>query len=84
MSRSISSLKNIMGKGEISSTEYFFLFPPCLPSFYPIFSTDISFFFCISMNRMAIIMYANLKKKELHLDNEGCVMNLRYIGYAIF
>ena len=41
-------------------------------------------FFCISMNRMAIIMYANLlkKKKELHVDNEGCVMNLRYVGYV--
>ena len=38
-------LKNTVGKGEISSAEYFFLFPSCLPSFYLIFSTDISFFF---------------------------------------
>ena len=34
---------------------------------------------------MVIILYANLyKKKELPVDNEGCVMNLRYIGYVHF
>ena len=37
-------------------------------------------------------MYTNLfkkkgkkeKKKKLHVDNKGCVVNLRYIGYVHF
>ena len=73
-----------MGKGEISSTEYFSFFHHVCQSVIPSFPQ--TFLFCISMNRMAIIMYANLQKKKLHVDNEGCVMNLRYmyIGYVHF
>ena len=50
-----------------------------------LFSQSFISFFYIYMDRMAIVIYANLYKKiVLHVDNKGCVMNLRYIGYVQF
>ena len=55
-----------------------------LSHFFPQTFFFLYFYELYGHNHVYKFIYKKKKKLDLHVDNEGCVMNLRYKGYVHF